>query len=149
MFGSQILEVAMGVIFVYLLASIICTAVREGIEAWMNARAVFLEHAIRELLHDRGGAGLAKALYTHPLIDGLYSGDYVPGKGVKPSGMTRGHNLPTYIPSRNFAVALMDIAARGPMTDGVSSDPAGPAMSLDTIRRNILTSRTRPCSACC
>ena len=144
MFGSQILEVAMGVIFVYLLASVICTAVREGIEAWMGARAVYLEHAIRELLQDRGGNGLAKALYTHPLIYGLYSGDYVHGEGVAPSFMTRGHNLPTYIPSRNFAVALMDIAARGPVTDAVSGDPAGPVMSLDAIRRNILNIQNPP-----
>jgi hypothetical protein len=58
--------------------------------------------------------------------------------------MARGGDLPAYIPSRNFAVALMDIAARGPMTDAVSSDPAGPAMSLDAIRRNVLNIQNQP-----
>ena len=47
MFGSQILEVAIGVIFVFILVSIICSAIREGIEAWLKTRAAFLEHGIR------------------------------------------------------------------------------------------------------
>jgi hypothetical protein len=40
MFGSEALEVAIGIIFVYILVSIICTAIREGIEAWLKTRAV-------------------------------------------------------------------------------------------------------------
>jgi len=137
MFGSQILEVAIGVIFIYLLASIICTAIREGVESWMQARASYLEHAIRELLHDRSGTGLASALYSHPLIYGLFSGEYKPSDAKKALGLTRGGNLPTYIPSRSFAVALMDIAARGAQTDAVSADPNAPPISLDSIRANI------------
>ena len=67
MFGS-VLEVAIGVVFVFLLASIICSAVREGIEAFLKTRAAFLERGIRELLHDREATGLAKQVYTHPLV---------------------------------------------------------------------------------
>ena len=64
MFGSGILEVAIGVIFVFLLVSIICSAIREGIEAWLKTRAAYLEHGIRELLHDLGGGGLAALLHA-------------------------------------------------------------------------------------
>ena len=60
---------------------------------------------IRELLQDEKGDGLTKALYDHPLLYGLFKGTYDPAK-------TR--NLPSYIPSKNFAVALLDIVARGP-----------------------------------
>lgn len=45
MFGSQILEVAIGIIFVFLLVSIICSAIREGIKAWLKTRAAFLNMA--------------------------------------------------------------------------------------------------------
>jgi hypothetical protein len=138
MFGSEILEVAIGVIFVFILVSIICSAIREGIETWLKTRSAYLEYGIRELLHDRGGTELAKAFYNHPLIHGLFQGDYpAPASGKPPSVLARGGNLPSYIPARNFALALMDIAARGPVTDNASSDPGAPAINLDTLRTNI------------
>ncbi|WP_159476856.1 hypothetical protein [Dyadobacter sp. 3J3] len=39
MFGSETLEVAIGIIFVFLMVSIICSAIREGIESWLKSRA--------------------------------------------------------------------------------------------------------------
>lgn len=39
MFGSTILEVAIGMVFVYLLLSLVCSAVNEFIEAPMKRRA--------------------------------------------------------------------------------------------------------------
>lgn len=158
MFGSVILEVIIGVIFVFLLVSIICSALREGVEAWLKTRAAYLEHGIRELLHhgldlmkrEKTEAGdepppsavdLARCVYEHPLIYGLFSGPYQPGKGSesgKPPLLAKGGNLPSYIPSKNFAVALMDIAARGPQTDEISSHPASPVISLQTVRTNLL-----------
>jgi hypothetical protein len=80
MFGSNMLEVAIGVIFVFILVSIICTAVREGIESWLKTRAAYLEHGIRQLLADNAGTGLAKNLYNHPLVFGLFTEGYKPGK---------------------------------------------------------------------
>lgn len=138
MFGSDILEVAIGVIFVFILVSIICTALREGIEAWLKTRAAYLEHGIRQLLADTSGTGLANAFYNHPLIYGLYNGAYTPGKdSVTPAMFAKGKNLPSYIPSKNFALALMDMAARGPATDVVNSDAGSPIISLDSIRANV------------
>lgn len=139
MFGSGMLDVAIGIVFVYVLVSTICSVVREGIEAWFKTRAAYLEYGIRELLHDKSGSGLAQSLFNHPLIFSLYSGDYNAGRSDKrPGPWTSGVGLPSYIPAKNFALALMDIAARGPATDAVSSDPSGPAMSLTTVRRSVL-----------
>lgn len=50
MFGLDMLDVVIGVIFVYLLLSLICSAVNEMIEAFMKQRAYSLENGIRELL---------------------------------------------------------------------------------------------------
>ncbi|HKE57267.1 MAG TPA: hypothetical protein VKB46_11210, partial [Pyrinomonadaceae bacterium] len=115
MFGSNILDVAIGIIFLYILISIICSAIRESIEARLKTRAAYLEHGIRELLNDREGKGLVTHFFNHPLIYGLFSGDYKPGGSAKRPGMfASGGNLPSYIPAENFACALMDMAARGP-----------------------------------
>jgi hypothetical protein len=138
MFGSAALEVLIGIIFIFILVSIICSALREAIEAWLKTRAAYLEHGIRELLNDTKGTGLAKDLYNHPLVYGLFADTYKPGSTAKkPKILAGGGTLPSYIPSKNFAVALLDIAARGPETDEISSHPQAPLLSLDAVRTNI------------
>jgi hypothetical protein len=138
MLGSDILEVSIGVVFVFVLISTICTAVREGIEAWLKTRASYLEFGIRQLLNDPRGSGITKQLFDHPLLSGLFIGTYETDKDAKPKRrlFVRDKNLPSYIPSRNFAVALMDIAARGPVDQGVL-DAGGPELSVANIRANI------------
>src|ERR1044071_3229730 len=118
MLGSGSLEVVIGVIFLFLLVSLACSAVREGIEAWTKTRAAYLEYGLRELLHDRAGSGLAAQLFNHPLIYSLYAEEYAPGRSDRRPGLlAKGRNLPSYIPSKSFALALLDLAARGPKTD--------------------------------
>ncbi len=137
MFGSEILDVAIGLALVYLIVSVICSAAREGIEAWLKTRAVYLEHGIRQLLQDRDGTKLAKDVFKHPLVFGLFTArTYKPGKNSeKPALMRRGTGLPSYIPSRNFAKALLDIAVRGPLDDPAASERNAEPMSLDSLRR--------------
>jgi hypothetical protein len=139
MLGSEVLDAAIGVIFVFLLVSMISSAIREGLEALLKTRATHLEEGIRILLHDTAGTGLAKHFFEHPLIYGLYDGEYakpVP-RGIWPAALTRGKNMPSYIPSRNFALALMDMAARGPIVDDVSSQPDAGTISFAAVRANI------------
>ena len=46
--------------------------------------------------------------------------------------------LPAYIPSRNFALALLDIAARGPIDDSNRARSAqAPALSLAAVKANL------------
>lgn len=95
MFGSQTLEVAMGLVFIYLLLSLICSALNEWVATFWSMRSKTLESGLRNLLDDPQATRLAKALYGHPLI-----------KSLAPSG-----SKPSYIPSRAFARALMDVLA--------------------------------------
>lgn len=143
MFGSQILETVIGVVFIYFLFCIICTAVREGIEAWLKTRAAYLEQGIRELLYDKEGNSLAKNLYEHPLIYNLFSEGYTK-KEDRIGGFIRGKNLPSYIPSKNFALALMDLAARGPIKQNNpdEKDTTTNIITLENIRRNIASNVT-------
>ncbi|MET0340091.1 MAG: hypothetical protein ABW252_03780 [Polyangiales bacterium] len=119
MFDSATLEVVIGMTFLFLLVSIVCTAVREGLESLLKTRAAYLEQGIREMLNDREGTNLARALFEHPLIGSLYFGAYRPGPR-KRSVLARGFDLPSYIPARNFAAALLDIVLRGEETDAES-----------------------------
>lgn len=134
MFGSEILDVVIGMIFVFLLLSLVCSAINEIIEAWLNKRAKNLEQGIRELLNDEDGTELVKKIYDHPLVSGLFRGEYDSAKvnGFLNLGSSQ---LPSYIPSRNFALALMDvvspaIAAKpfaSPATDNAPATPDIPA----------------------
>jgi hypothetical protein len=140
MFGSEILDVAIGLIFIFILMSVIGAAIREVIEAKVKSRAAYLEHGIRELLHDKSGSGLASDFYKHPLIHSLFSNAYTPPAkpAQRPGLLARGGEWPSYIPAKNFARALMDMAAHGTVTDDVSSDPAMPPITIESLRTNIL-----------
>jgi hypothetical protein len=88
MFGSTILEVAIGVLFVYLLLSLLCSALGELIESFVRFRSRDLKKGIKNLLHRQD---LVKDFFNHPLI--------------KPLGEN-----PSYIPARTFSMALWDLA---------------------------------------
>src|SRR5689334_1712367 len=115
----KVLDVVVGVVFVFLLVSTVCSTIREGLESILKTRAAYLERGIRELLNDRDGQGLTKALFRHPLIAGMFLGDYEPKalNGSSPPTLASGRGLPSYIPAANFALALLDIALRGSKTD--------------------------------
>ncbi|SEF84489.1 hypothetical protein SAMN05216403_11154 [Nitrosospira multiformis ATCC 25196] len=102
--GSNILEVGIAVIFVYLLLSLVCTALNEGIASLIDKRGNLVE-GIKNLLNDPKFTGLAQQLYNHGLIGGIsqYASD--------PSKRTR---LPSYMSGESFSLALLDIlSARG------------------------------------
>lgn len=108
MFGSTILEVIIGMLFVYVLLSLLCSAMGEYLEAKWNNRAKLLKKGIELLLNDTTGSSsmdLAKQLYAHGLIRPLY-------RDV--------NTLPSYIPSRTFALALWNMATAG--DSGVTND---------------------------
>ena len=50
MFNTTIIDVAIGMVFIYLLLSLLCTATNELIELLVKKRATDLERGIRELL---------------------------------------------------------------------------------------------------
>jgi hypothetical protein len=97
MFGSQVLDVVIGLVFIYLLLSIICTAANEMIASLFSLRGRTLAKGIANLLADKQVSGLAQLLYDHPLVQSLY----------------RGTRKPSFIPSHTFAQAFLDGIAPG------------------------------------
>jgi hypothetical protein len=109
----DVLQIAIGLSFVYLLLSLICSAVSEGLETLLKNRSRDMERGLRELLNDEDGVTLVQQIYNHPLISGLFRDKYEAeriGKRLFFQGKSYlGRTLPSYIPSRHFALALMDI----------------------------------------
>lgn len=103
MLGLDMLDVAIGVVFVYLMLSLVASAAAEMAEAWLKNRPKKLREGLQELLRSED---LVKKVYEHPVVNALYRGPYSPSS----TG-----NLPSYVPARNFAVSLIDLL---PADDG-------------------------------
>lgn len=114
------LDVAAGLVFVYLLMSLLTTIVREAIEGFCKSRARTLEKGLIELLCDHPpekkpdqpppgkhtGYEMLQRFYEHPLVMSLYRGRYtIPTKRT----FFQGSKLPSYIPSSHFAFVVLDL----------------------------------------
>ncbi len=133
----MVLEIAIGLIFVYLLFSLICSSLSEIIAWALNLRARTLRSGIETLLQDPSladlmkqnpklkgtfdklsahwkekGQSVAGTLYAHPLI----------------RGMTHDDKQPSYIPKQTFAAAFIDIL------NSVANTGASPANALQKLR---------------
>jgi hypothetical protein len=97
MLGLDMLDVAIGLVFVYLMLSFVASAAAEMLEVALRHRPKKLLLGIRELLQSDT---LVQKLYDHPLVNALYQGGFMTNKP---------RNLPAYIPSKNFALALLSI----------------------------------------
>jgi tetrahydromethanopterin S-methyltransferase subunit B len=97
-FDSVFIDVAIGIVFIYLLLSLVCTSISEIISQMGAIRSKNLEKSIHNLLRDPEAAGLASKFYNHPLITGLSR----KGKSIWKA-------RPSYIPSRIFFITLLDI----------------------------------------
>ncbi|MCS6913001.1 MAG: hypothetical protein RMK29_18425 [Myxococcales bacterium] len=95
MFGSSVLDMAVGLMFFYFLLSTLCATANEWLAGLLHRRSRTLEQAVRRLLGD--SAELTARFYAHPLIQSLAPG------GRRPS----------YIPSRTFATVMLDLVGAG------------------------------------
>ncbi len=99
MLGSNVLDVAIGLCFVFLLLSLICSAANELFEMMMKNRAADLEKGIAELIgNPQNTKQFLADIYNHGLVNSLYEGDYATSK-----------ERPSYIPSENFALAILAV----------------------------------------
>ena len=109
--GSEVLEVAIGLSFMFLLLSIVCSTLTEWISWGLGLRAKTLERGLTQLVVgsksttasapelEANAVFLANVL-GHPLIEAIK------GKST----------MPSYIPARTFAGALLATVAQGDAT---------------------------------
>lgn len=112
------LDVAIGLVFLYVVLALVSTTINESISTAIGLRARFLQLGILNLLSassatTEAGIETTRRFYGHPLVQGLVR----PGRGPDPSldptdsgRWWRKPPYPSYLPSRTFVAALTDIA---------------------------------------
>jgi len=127
-FGSQVLEVAIGLVFVYLVLSSGCSMIKELIAWAFGLRSKTLEAAIRNMLDDPKNP-ITEKLFAHPLI----------------KGSTQANDKPSYISSRTFVSALFDTVFPGDQGTPKSVEELKASLEKmpDTPARKIVLGFTR------
>jgi len=89
MFGSVVIDVGIGLVFIYLLLALLCMVAHEWIAGLLSLRAKTLDAGVQKLL----GRELAQEFYEQPLIRSLSAPD---GK-------------PSYVPAHCLFIVTYDI----------------------------------------
>ena len=97
MYLQEILEVAIGLVFMWLVISVAAMTLQEWVGNALKWRANALEENIREMLNS---GELTRQLYNHPLIASLYHPSKKAGKKAR---------FPAYIPAEKFSAALFEL----------------------------------------
>jgi hypothetical protein len=110
MFGSTSLETATGLIFIFLLLSVLVTAVGEMIASMLNSRAKCLWKGIEAMLESSQLVTAAENSWTVKLYEHAILRPLMPLKSQgKESELGPKGKGPSYIQAKNFAAALLDI----------------------------------------
>lgn len=102
MLDNNALEVIIGLVFIYLLYSLLGTTVQELIASALKMRGLMLQQAIKRMLDDdlnQKDSAIVAAFYRHPLIKYLGEAKTIWGKPGRPS----------YLAPESFSKALMDL----------------------------------------
>lgn len=94
---GPIVDTAIGLVFLYLLLSLVTTALQELVAAYFKSRGRMLRDAISGLVANGDkSAAMFGRVFGHALVQG-----------------TKASKWPSYVPSRNFALAVIDAVRDG------------------------------------
>lgn len=130
LFNSTVLEVIIGVVFVYLLLSILCTSANEWASALTRRRGEMLRKGIRQLLQDQEFGGntnkdaFLEEFYRHPLI----------------ASLKHDKNHPAYIAPRSFVAVITDLltVAKPGSVDFADLENGAKSLPDGNVKRSIL-----------
>ena len=132
MYIEELLEVAIGLVFVWFMLALACMQAQEVIAGAFKLRARDLEKAIRGMLEEPESAHVFKRLAEwvkrilkksegakrSELVDKLYNHQLI-------RALAKPGKKPSYIPDRTFALALFDVV----MTAGTDASVIGEALN--------------------
>ena len=96
MFNSAVLNVVIGLVFIFLLYSLLASIIQELVAAWIGLRASVLRKGIARMLDDdETENGLSALFYKHPLTRYL--------------GKDNDKRKPSYLSPQNFSKVLTDL----------------------------------------
>lgn len=118
---APVIEVLIGIFFLYLVLSLIVSAINEGIAGIFGRRSKYLEKGIESLL----GTALTGSFFEHPLIRSLSN------EGAR----LRFKRKPSYISASTFTETVLDLLPNGPST--ASSGTNAPTVASDDIQERL------------
>lgn len=118
----SLLDVAIAMVFFFLLLSLVCSAANEILAALLQTRARFLNRGIQRLLTPE----FAGKFYNHALIKVL-------GDEIDPWFRFWHKPLPSYIPSQTFALAMLDLIGKDTETGKAQAAAAGTTIVANTL----------------
>jgi hypothetical protein len=126
MLNTPAFDVAIGLIFLYVTLALVCSTANEALATAIGLRARFLEAGLLNLFsgfvsETPAGVATAEEFFKHPLVQGLIRSSRAPRPAAEVAAVRRGGlsrlksalakpPYPSYIPSRTFVAALLDIA---------------------------------------
>ncbi|MFN0145946.1 MAG: hypothetical protein ACKVT1_05505 [Dehalococcoidia bacterium] len=119
------IEVAIGVIFVFLLLSLVVTALTEVIAQVLALRSRTLEDGIKNLLEDDAAS---ERLMQHPLLRTL-------GRTTWADRLRRRQGKPSYVPKETFSRSLIDELQKA--GGRVRGELANAQDALDQVRKGL------------
>src|SRR5687767_14300712 len=127
MFNAPALDVAFGLVFLYLSLALMATAVNEWIVAALKLRARTLREGVAHLLDGTAGpaAPLAKEFYAHPLI----------------AAISQRGRPPSYISPNTFALVVKDLVSKRQQLDSEDSSTPGDDQHLRDQFRTLALGR--------
>src|SRR5208283_5832925 len=124
LFGSTLLDVVIGLFFIYLLLSLVCSAINEFVARVLKLRAGTLDQGLGQLL----GKSLSSEVVNHGLI-----------AGISNNSRKNGKKAPSYIPTQLFSQALFDVLSRSAPNAGGT-----PPFTLEQLRQGAGAVAGRP-----
>ncbi len=115
---SAIMDVAVGLFFVFLLVSLVCSQINDKIGLWLRMRAKGLEEGLRKFI--TGNTNLKQSIYDNALIQTLIPEDPLATQllektpGLK--NLIRSGPKPLGIPKQTFVLALLNILVPNPVS---------------------------------
>jgi hypothetical protein len=116
MFGLQALDVLIGLVTVYLVFALACTAIVEAIAAWSKVRSTNLEAALREFLHGNltDKQKFVDAFFRHPLVQSISRDENSRPSYIPPE--TVGHVMQSLVTANGTILTLKDAVEALPGT---------------------------------
>jgi hypothetical protein len=144
MSGNSFIDVAIGLVLMYLVLSVICTAVNEALATALNWRAKTLSAGIKALVDDPKVHSL---LFDHGILAGPSAVAETPSTAGIVARFLRWAREPgpSYIDPKNFAAALLDCLDPDKPITGVAEvkQAAQHLQAASNIRDVLLTITTR------
>ncbi|HEX4607234.1 MAG TPA: hypothetical protein VH092_03430 [Urbifossiella sp.] len=151
MFGSNVIDTAIGLAFVYLLVSLACTALKEAIEVWWKKRSNLLQEGLARLMGESGAVAQPVAGQAGVAAPGVVAGpaaQWQPGQSpwlkklydqpLIQSLCRDWKTWPSYIPADLFARALISLVRKEGAQAPAAAPPAGVAGRSDGPAKDFL-----------